>query len=192
MAQQVTVARPIPQQPRHSPWPGRFLLGLALLIVATILASAIFTMVTNVSSPAPVQPIIVQTNPVVVPAPAADVPSPPIQSVMPAVPTTFTPQWVEMGKVYNGDQVRALPIQWDRMVKFSYEQSDGKELGIALPPATAQTNMPLSRLGGYVPIDNGQVILYAYSNYHWSVEDPQGVTYWKDVVPASVVERLSP
>lgn len=56
MAQQTTVVRPIPQQPRrHSPWPGRFLFGSALLVIATILASALFSLGVGFFSSAPAQ-----------------------------------------------------------------------------------------------------------------------------------------
>ena len=108
-------------------------------------------------------------------------------------------EWVEIGQVRNGEEVLAL-LSWDRIVIDKNpavapvdEIISLIRLGrFSLPPATSRADLnPLSEIVGYL-LENNTIILYAYSDYHWSEQDPHGVTYWQAEVPLATNKRLSP
>jgi hypothetical protein len=122
----------------------------------------------------------------------------PAPKVAPVVPHL---NWVKIGQARNGNEVLALPIPWDRVVT---------DRGTANIPEGANPvldcirslrgNYDLLPPAGYKPaaearaylLEGKTVILYAYSNYGWSEEDPQALTYWQAQVPLATFEGLCP
>lgn len=185
-------ARPVPREQEHVPWKPFVFSVVGLIIVLVLMALWERYSQFSPQTPAPTVNAATAMKPAAS-EPAISAPAV-VENTAPIVVASAIPviqlEWIEMGKVKNGEQVLALPIPWDRVVRLPYEQWDGKQLGITIPPATT-AGIPLSNLVGYVP-EEGKVTFYAYSNYYWSIEDPQGVTYWKAETFLSEVEELSP
>ncbi|MBI2123720.1 MAG: hypothetical protein HYU04_00500 [Candidatus Wildermuthbacteria bacterium] len=207
MAQQITVARPVPQQPRrHSPWVGRIFLAVALTLVAALIASVTIAVVNSFSSSAPAQPAQTEVNIPAVPAAPAVVDVQVQIEPVPVVPTTpLELEWVEIGRARNGSEVLALPIPWDRVVidRGTANMPDGTNKIIdflrygnyTLPPAKMPLGEghapPTSKVSVYL-VEGEMVTFYGYSDYHWTVENPHGLAYWKARALVSEVEELSP
>jgi hypothetical protein len=89
--------------------------------------------------------------------------------------------------------VRSVPLN-ERATFLAGLTPKDRELFLALesidPPPASSVGIPVTSQGRlfYLPGD-GKVTLYGYSNYHWSRENPQGLTYWQREV---TVEELSP
>lgn len=125
------------------------------------------------------------------------VPESPVQDISTPVISLVELEWKEIGQARNGEQVRALPIPWDRVTLDLGAKATPDDRVISdaildkrfvLPPTTDRL---VSATVAYL-LKNGMVTLYGYSNYGWTEQDPQALTYWKAEIPFSTIKRLSP
>ncbi len=119
----------------------------------------------------------------------APVDNPPAQNVEPEVVAPISGpthvNWVKIGEASNGEQVLALPIPWDMLVRDRV-QADPRIL-VWLD----QVNRPIEDTGP------GELIGYLLAKDRfimYGLADPAkpGVSYWKAEIPLSEIKGLSP
>ena len=117
--------------------------------------------------------------------------------VVPIIPAIEL-NWVEIGQARNGDEVRALPIPWDRVItdRGTANTPEGTDPIIDflrhgdynLPPATnPRRPEPLSEVRSYL-LEEDKVIFYGYSDLRSTDEDPFVLSYWKAAIALSEIE----
>ena len=162
----------------------------SVVTAAPVELSGPMTALPKKTLPAASDPVVQKSEPVSVQDPV----------VAPQAPIVEL-QWVEIGRARNGEEVLALPIPRDRVVTdlgaavtptdevISTAILNGR---FSLPPATSIARLnPVSKIRLYL-LEGDKVTLYGYSDYHWSEQDPQALTYWKAEVPLATIKGLSP
>lgn len=155
-------------------------IGLAIIIIVglTYAATSVFSDSAQVE---PRQPETVKAAPEINPPAQTE----PVTPTFPAIEL----DWVEIGTARNGEEVLALPIPWDRLVRKVTPENRAMFLKLEdlnRPPATEVEGVnPVSSLIGYLEGD-GRITLYGYSNHRWSLQGPHPLlSYWKAEVKLS-------
>lgn len=173
---------PVPA-PRNFQWSWREIALAAIVLIATgvLVYSGVNWVVSHESESTSTTAEVEQPSPVSVAQPVQQAP----EAIAPVV-ITFRIRaegpWVEVGTMRNGPEGRALPIPWDQLVMKMTPENKALVLEIEkldLPPAANIPNVnPVRGWSGYLQAGN-KIMLYAYSNYRWSTQDPQVLSYWK-------------
>jgi hypothetical protein len=124
-------------------------------------------------------------NPTPTPIPTIPI----VQSALEMVPPIVGPthvNWVKIGEARNGDEVLALPIPWDRMIR------DLADADLRIVAWLDQLNRPdgagpeTGTVFGYLITDNS-VVVYGRGDH-----DGPGISYYRVEVPLSELKGLSP